>query len=81
MSSSHPSPTPALADQAQSAFEAGNHRLTQELARQLARSNDPEDQARASTLRARLSPHSLTKYLFLLTTLLLVVVTIFAYTR
>jgi hypothetical protein len=78
---SEASETPSALDQARAAFERGNHEQAQALAAPLAASDDKEVAKQADELIKKMSPAPLGKVLFLLTGLLLLAVTTFAYTR
>jgi hypothetical protein len=71
----------AALQEALSAFEQGNYARAREMAESVKASGSAEDQSAAGELLARMSPAPLAKYLLLLTGVLLLVVTAFAYSH
>lgn len=69
----------ALLEQAEALFHAGDYGSLRKIALKLEASADKEIRSRARELRERPLPSPLTRYLLLLTFLLLVAVTVFAY--
>ncbi len=64
---------------AEDLFQKGDYASAGRIARQVKEAGDEEARARAHTLLERLPPSPLAKYLLLLTLLLLIAVTVFAY--
>lgn len=71
---------PALA-QAEILFDQGHYQEARRVSVALSKSEDPATRAAAHALTERMNPAPLTKYLLLLTGLLLLAVTVFAYAR
>ena len=63
------------------AFDAGNYALARKLAKKLARNRDTSIAAQAQELLVRLSPVPVGKYLLVLTGILLLATTAFAYLK
>lgn len=67
--------------QALRAFETGNYALARKLAKKLSGGSDKSVAAEAQELLVRLSPVPMGKYLLLLTGILLLATTVFAYLK
>jgi hypothetical protein len=81
MSDSTETQSTVLLKQAQELFEAGNYAEARRLAERIGQSDQSELREGAAELLARLEPAPLTKSLLLLTGVLLLAVTVFAYTK
>lgn len=66
---------------AERAFAEGNHARLRELVAPLVEGQDNDHRKKAQALLARIEPSPVGKYLFLLTAILLVAVTYFAYSH